>query len=194
LWHKAIGHDVVLKYEGELPNMLSNKEREDKYSGYNKYGEYMKYMKEVRDMKVKRIIIRESSDALVNLFSLDKGNIGKIVEIRCPVGNVICIKGKSQSSDENPPYTLELYLADEQGTELDLDIKMNILKIDTTSMITDLTYPEGVTYKYIKNGYVFEKGIEITGMQSLEIDVINPNIDICSGQIKLRLEADFLGP
>lgn len=184
LWHSARGHDVILKYK-ELPEEILPK-------SYNEYDEYMKYMKEVRDMKVKRMAIRESSHILVDLYSLDKGNTGKIVRVTCPAGNIIYIKGKSQSNDENSPYILELYLADEQGNELDPDTEMKILRTGISSCITDLTYPEGVTYRYIKNGYMFEKGIEILGMQCLNIEVIEPNINIHSRQTRLRLEADFL--
>lgn len=194
LWHKARGHIVYLK-DIDVPHLnVDGRPKMKIPKSYDRYGEYMKYMKEVRDMKVKRMIIRESSHILVNLYSLDKGNTGKIVRITCPAGNIISIKGKSQSNDENPPYILELYLADEQGVELDLDTKMKILKIDATSMITDLTYPEGITYKYIKNGYMSEKGIEITGMQCLDIEVIESNIDIHLRHTRLRLEADFLSP
>lgn len=187
LWHKVRGHDVHLKYEGDIPKSRS------------KYDEYIRYIEEQKDMKRKELVIRESSTKLVTLDSLDIGNTGRVVRITCPAGNIITIRGKGESkgesngkySEEGRAYILKLYLTDEHGFELDLDTKMRILKTEPSSSIIDLTYPEGITYRYIKDGHKFYKHVALYGQESLDIEVINPNININTGQTRLSLEADF---
>jgi len=120
--------------------------------------------------------------AYIQTFSIKSGMAGKIIELRCPESQAISIFGKYQ--------TVSLRCFDNSNRELDPATRANFKKVDKYGGISRncrATYGDLSPAKAIK--YSFPEGLFLMGEEVLELEVLNPDIDI--DRIELSMEADI---
>ena len=168
--------------------------------------EYIRFM-ESKGYKREKLHIDETSE-IVTATNLTKGNVGKVVDIRCPSRYKIFILGRNQLpkniTDDVHLHTLALGLADNNNNEISPDTRIRISKekpslemmLLTTMLYKDITKTD--YFKILPNGikpnnklYKFNNSIQLNGEEHLNIDVIQPDLDIYNSSTELYLEIDL---
>uniref|UniRef100_A0A6M3XYH3 Uncharacterized protein n=1 Tax=viral metagenome TaxID=1070528 RepID=A0A6M3XYH3_9ZZZZ len=127
-------------------------------------------------------MICDIDSAYVQTFKIKSGTAGKIIELQCPESHAISIFGKCQ--------TISLRCFDKSNRELDPSTHMNFKKVSKYGWISRncrATYGDLSPAKVIK--YSFPEGLYLSGREFLELEVLNPDIDI--ERIELSMEADI---
>ena len=166
----------------------------------NRYESFLKYMNSNSYIKKVRGIICDKDNAYVQTFTVKSGTAGKVIELRCPESNAIFIFGKNQTVlllenepkefDINDPYFFSLRCFDQSKRELDPATRMNFKKVSKYGAISRTwraSYGDFLPAKAVR--YSFPKGLYLSGDEILELEVLNPDIDI--ERIELSMEADI---
>ena len=155
---------------------------------------------------LEQLCVDETSE-IVTTFSLAKGAIGTVVDIRCPARYKIFIIGRNQlpeGSDTNIAHTVKVRFADSNNNEIAPDTRIRISKAKPSEAIInvanilykDITitdYQKELPHKMKSDDkwYRFNQSVLVNGSEHLRIEVINPNITVDSKNVKLSLDIDF---
>ena len=166
----------------------------------NRYESFLKNMNSNSHIKKVRGMICDRDNAYIQTFKTKSGTAGKVIELRCPESNAIFIFGKNQTVlllenepkefDINDPYIFSVGCFDKHNRELDPATRTNFKKVSKYGGISRkcrATYGDLSPAKAIK--YSFPKGLYLSGDEVLELEVLNPDIDI--ERIELSMEADI---
>lgn len=166
----------------------------------NRYASFLKEMNKCSLLKKARGMICDRDNAYVQTFKTKSGTAGKVIELRCPESNAIFIFGKNQTVlllenepkefDINDPYFFSLRCFDQSKRELDPATRMNFKKVSKYGAISRTwraSYGDLLPAKAVR--YSFPKGLYLSGDEVLELEVLNPDIDI--ERIELSMEADI---
>ena len=148
----------------------------------NRHELFLKDMNRNSYIKKAPGIICDMDSAYVRAFRVKSGTAGKIIELRCPESQAISVFGKYQ--------TVSLRCFDESNREPDPATRTNFKKVSRYGGISRkcrATYGDLSPAKAIK--YSFSEGLYLMGEEVLELEVLNPDIDI--DRIELSLEADI---
>ena len=148
----------------------------------NRHELFLKEMNSNSFIKKAPGMICDMDTEYVQTFKTKSGTAGKIIELRCPESQAISIFGKYQ--------TVSLRCFDNSNRELDPATRANFKKADKYGGISRncrATYGDLSPSKEIK--YSFPEGLYLSGEEVLELEVLNPDIDI--DRIELSLEADI---
>jgi len=118
----------------------------------------------------------------------ERGKDNSIIEINCPSGYNIIIKGKNRSFEK---YKLMIRLTDEYKNELSEDSKIYIYKKEISEAQTLLarTLYKNVCYKKDREeSFEFEDTILLEESDCLSVNVINPDKDIYYINLVLDVE------
>lgn len=130
--------------------------------------------------------IRETDTDFISTFKVKKGTIGKVMELCCPESNAVSICGQSHADHQESPYFFTFRCFDESGGEPSPDTRFNIKTI-----IAGGGNPLWkVSYGSLKR-YHFPEGIFLSNGAKLELEVINPDIDIDG--VEVAMEVDVFG-
>uniref|UniRef100_A0A6M3M312 Uncharacterized protein n=1 Tax=viral metagenome TaxID=1070528 RepID=A0A6M3M312_9ZZZZ len=170
--------------------------------GMNRYESFLKEMNSCSLLKKARGMICDNDDAYIQTFTVKSGTSGKVIELRCPESNAISVFGKNQNVlllenepkefDINDPYFFSVGCFDEHNRELDPATRMNFKKVSKSkhggiSRICRAFYGDLLPAKAVR--YSFPEGLYLSGDEVLELEVLNPDIDI--ERIELSMEADI---
>lgn len=163
----------------------------------NRYEAFIKDMN--ANSHIERVMIRDRDTAYIQTFKVKSGAGGKIIELRCPSSNVISIFGKNQTVlllenepkkyDIKFPYFFSLRCYDNSNRELNPATRMNFKKI---SKHGGISRKWRATYGDLSPAYSFPEGLYLNGDEVLELQSLNPDIDI--ERIELSMETDVFGP
>ena len=172
------------------------------------YLEYVDYL-ESNGWRREPVCLEEINTNLVHINSLVNGITGKVIDIRCPAGQKITIKGIQQlsgSEDARTAHALRVMLSDSSNNEIPLDTKIRITKRKSSEAIVQLTriyygdinitrnvFRDSVSqllHKTDQEFYRFTQGIELNDEQHIEIYAINCEKNIDAKNTKLSLECD----
>lgn len=166
----------------------------------NRYESFLKNMNSNSHIKKARGMICDRDNAYVQTFKIKSGTAGKVIELRCPESNAIFIFGKNQTVlllenepkefDINDPYFFSLRCFDKSKSELDPATRMNFKKVSKYGAISRAWrafYGDLLPMKAVR--YSFPEGLYLSGDEVLELEVLNPDIDI--ERIELSMEADI---
>lgn len=181
--------------------MINDKISSDKKSLLEtKYIDYVKYLQD-KGYTIEKMNIDEKSE-IITITSLAKGSIGTVVDVRCPSGHKIIIPGREQLQEN--AYNLNAVFADKDNIEIAPDIRIRIIKEKISQEITiveTMFYKDITTMRYLKTlpneiksedeCYKFGQGIEIGPEQHLRIDVIMPDVNIDTPNVKFSLDIDL---
>ncbi len=170
-----------------------------------KYADIQKHFKD-KGYTLEQLCIDETSE-IVNTFSLAKGAIGPVLDIRCPSRYKIFILGKNQLSEDvdiNTAHALRVRFADSNNDEIDPDTRIRIKRVKPSEaiiMVANMFYKDITTTDYQKEPphkiksddkwHRFDQSILVNGSEHLQIDVVNPDKNIDAKNIKLSLDIDF---
>ncbi len=177
-----------------------------------KYADIQKHFKD-KDYTLEQLCIDETSE-IVTTFSLAKGAIGHVLDIRCPSRYKIFILGKNQlpeDADINTAHALKVRFADSNNDEIDPDTRIRIKRVKPSEaiiMVANMFYKDITITDYQKEPphkiksddkcditanavYRFNQSILVNGAEHLDIEVINPDKTIDSKRVKLSLDIDF---
>ncbi len=170
--------------------------------GYDAFIHYM----EQQGWRREQVIIDENNTSIVTTNSISTEGSGTIIDIRCPTGHVMTTMGALQVFDDNPAYTLSLYVADKDGKEINGSNKIIITKIKPSEEIIQIARifysdvsitrfrQDNERYNQKKSyGELFrlKRGIILYGQEHLTINVINPDVYIPYRNIKVSVDFDF---
>lgn len=166
----------------------------------NRYESFLKDMNSNSHIKKVRGMICDNDNAYVRTFKIKSGTSGKVIELRCPESNAMSIFGKNQTVlllenepkefDINDPYFFSVGCFDEHNRELDPATHMNFKKASKyggMSRICRASYGDLLPAKAVR--YSFPEGLYLSGGEVIELEVLNPDIDI--EIIELSMEADI---
>ena len=166
----------------------------------NRYESFLKDMNSNSHIKKVRGMICDKDDAYIQTFTVKSGTSGKVIELRCPESNAMSIFGKNQTVlllenepkefDINDPYFFSVGCFDEHNRELDPATRMNFKKVSKyggMSRICRASYGDLLPAKAVS--YSFPDGLYLSGGEVIELEVLNPDIDI--ERIELSMEADI---
>lgn len=148
----------------------------------NRHELFLKDMNSNSCIKKAPGVICDMDTEYVQTFNIKSGMAGKIIELRCPESQAISIFGKYQ--------TVSLRCFDNSNRELDPATRANFKKVDKYGGISRncrATYGDLSPAKAIK--YSFPEGLYLRGEEFLELEILNPDIDI--DRIELSMEADI---
>lgn len=169
--------------------------------------EYIRFM-ESKGYTRERLHIDETSE-IVTINNLEKNCIGKVIDIRCPSRYKIFILGRNQLPKNTQPdttalHTLALTFTDAENNEISPDSRIKVIKEKPSleiMMCATMLYKDVTRTEYSKippNGtkqdsklYRFNNSIQMNGEDHLSIEVIRPDLDIDSSNIKLYLDIDL---
>lgn len=146
----------------------------------NRHDSFLKYMNSNSHLKKPQDMICDMDAAYVWTFKVKSGTAGKIIELRCPPSQAISVFGKFQ--------TISLRCFDELDREPDPATRINFKKVSKYGGISRkcrATYGDLSPAKK----YSFPDGVYLSGKEVLELEVLNPDIDI--ERVELSLEADI---
>ena len=171
-----------------------------------KYPELQKDFKD-KGYTLEQLCLDETMSEIVNTFSLAKGAIGAVLDIRCPSRYKIFILGKNQLSEDtdiNTAHALKVIFKDSNNDEIAPDNRIRIKKVKPSEaiiMVANMFYKDITITDYQKEPphkiksddkwYRFDQSILVNGDEHLQIEVINPNIAIDAKNIRLSLDIDF---
>ena len=169
------------------------------------YTDYIKYL--LNKGYIREQINLDETSEIVTTYSLAKGAIGPVLDIRCPSRYKIIIVGKNQlpeDTDTNSAHALRVRFADSNNDEVAPDTRIKIMKERISEAITAvgaMLYKDITITDYQKEPpnkmksddkwYKFDQGIEINGEEHLRIYAINPDICIDAKNVKLGLDIDL---
>lgn len=169
--------------------------------------EYIRFM-ESKGYRRERLSIDETSE-IVTVHDLAKGAVGKVISIRCPTRYKIFILGRNQSPKNPSSKTIDLHLlalrlTDSEGNEISPDSRIRITKEKPsleTMLCATMLYKDVTRTEYSKihpdrtksdsKLYIFNNGIQMNGEDRLNIEVVQPDIDINHLGTKLDLDIDL---
>lgn len=170
-----------------------------------KYNDIRKYFKD-KGYTLEQLCLDETSE-IVSIFSLANGTTGPIVDIRCPSRYKIFILGRNQlpeNTDINTAYPLKVRFADSNKYEIAPDTRTRIRRIKPSgaiTMVANMFYKDITITDYQKElphktksddkSYRFNQSIFVNGDEHLQIDVINPDINIDTKNVGLSLDIDL---
>lgn len=170
-----------------------------------KYADIQKHFKD-RGYTLERICIDEISE-IVDTFSLAKGSIGPVLDIRCPSRYKMFILGKNQLPKDvniNTAHTLKVIFKDSSNDEIAPDNRIRIKKVKPSEAImtvANMFYKDITITDYQKEPphkiksddkwYRFGQSILVNGGEHLQMEVINPDKNIDAKNVKLSLDIDF---
>lgn len=170
-----------------------------------KYTDIQKHFKD-KGYTLEQLCIDEMSE-IVTTFSLAKGAMGPVLDIRCPSRYKIFILGKDQLSEDvdiNTAHALKVRFADSNNDEIDPDTRIRIKRVkpsEAIMMVAHMLYKDITITDYQKElphkmksddkWYKFNQSILVNGAEHLDIEVINPDKDIDAKNTKLSLDIDF---
>jgi len=181
-----------------LEGPLERRQTDTKHNitGYKPiYSEYVDYMF-ARGWNRQSITIDQNSADFAYVNSVNKGNTGNIIRIRCPSCKIMSVMNKKeafQGKDRDLMHFFGLYITDEDGKEIPDDTKIRIVKGEPSVTILQLERPLYSDIK-MKNGdviYGLEKSTEFHGGEYLIIYVINSQKDIRSENIQFKMKFDL---
>ena len=165
----------------------------------NRYESFLQNMNSNLHLKKARGMICDKDNAYVRTFKVKSKTAGKIIEFCCPKSNAISIFGKNQIDllsgnepkefDIKCPYLFSLGCFDKHNRELDPATRMNFKKVSKHGGISRawrVFYGDLMSKAVI---YSFPEGLYLSENEILELEVLNPDIDI--EIIKLKMEADI---
>lgn len=166
----------------------------------NRYESFLTEMNNCSPLKKARDMICDNDNTYIQTFTVKSGTSGKVIELRCPESNSISIFGKNQTVlllenepkefDINDPYFFSVGCFDKHNRELDPATRMNFKKVSKhggISRICRASYGDLLPMKAVR--YSFPDGLYLSGGEFLELEVLNPDIDI--ERIELSMEADI---
>lgn len=169
------------------------------------YTDYIKYLLD-KGYTRENINLDETSE-IVTTFSLAKGAIGPVLDIRCPSRYKIIIVGKNQlpeDADVRNVHALIVRFADSNNDEVTPYTRIKISKERISGDITTIAtmlYKDITITDYQKKlpnkiksddkWYTFDQGIELNGEEHIKIHAIDPNIEIDAKNVKLSLDIDL---
>jgi len=162
---------------------------------------------------LEQLCIDETSE-IVTTFSLTRGTIGTVLDIRCPSRYNIFILGRNQlpeDADINTAHALRVKFTDSNGDEIAPDTRIRIKRVKPSEaiiMVVNMLYKDitvtdyqkephhemkfpGDKWKSYDKWYRFDQSILVKGGEHLSIDVINPDKDIDVKNVKLSLDIDL---
>ncbi len=177
-----------------------------------KYADIQKHFKD-KGYTLEQLCIDETSE-IVNTFSLAKGAIGPVLDIRCPSRYKIFILGKNQLPEDvdiNTAHALRVRFTDSNNDEIAPDTRIRIKRVkpsEAIMMVAHMLYKDITITDYQKElphkiksddkcditanaVYRFNQSIFINGDEHLKIDVVDPDKNIDAKNIKLSLDIDF---
>jgi len=143
----------------------------------NRHESFLKEMNSNSYIKKVPGMICDMDSAYVRTFKVKRGTAGKIIDIRCPGSQAISVFGKYQ--------TISLRCFDKHNRELDPATRMNFKKV---SKYGGISRKCRATYGDLSQ-YSFADGLYLGGEEVLELEVLNPDIDI--ERTELSMEADI---
>lgn len=170
--------------------------RQQHTDGTPSYGDYVDYLLG-QGWHRELLTIDQNNTNIATTNNVQKETTGKVIDIRCPVGNKISIMGTRQvphGADANVAYSLGLCVADESGEEILDDTKIRITKEKPSNDIIQLARIFYADIKMRENAdhkYRFKHGIELNGEEHLEIYTINSQSNICAENVKFGIEVDM---
>ncbi len=127
--------------------------------------------------------IREKDMDFISTFKVKKGSAGKVMELRCPESKAVSICGQSQADHQESPHFFTLRCFDESGREPSPDTRFNIKTI-----IAGGGNPlSKVSYGSLKRCH-FPEGIFLNNSTKLELEVIDPDIDVDRVEVAAELD------
>jgi len=170
-----------------------------------KYADIKKHFKD-KGYTLEQLCIDETSE-IVTTFSLAKGAIGSVLDIRCPSRYKIFILGKDQLPEDvdiNTAHALKVRFTDSNNDEIDPDTRIRIKRVKPSEaiiMVAHMLYKDITITDYQKEPphkiksddkwYKFNQSISVNGAEHLDIEVINPDKDIDAKNVKLSLDMDL---
>ena len=155
---------------------------------------------------LEQLCIDETSE-IVTTFSLAKGAIGTVADLRCPARYKIFILGRNQlpeDLDTNTAHTIKVRFADSNNNEISPDTRIRISIVKTSEAIitvANMLYKDITITDYQKDGtskmksddkwYRFNQSILVNGSDHMRMEVINPDKTIDAKNVKLSLDIDF---
>lgn len=169
--------------------------------------EYIRFMQSKGYIR-EQIHIDEKSE-IVTIRDLGKGSIGKVIDIRCPTRYKIFILGRNQLpknilSDTTYLHSLALRFVDSDDNEISPDSRIKIIKEKPsleTMMYATMLYKDVTRTEYSKippnrtksdkKLYKFDNSIQMNGEDHLNIEVIQPNLNINQLGTRFYLDIDL---
>lgn len=148
----------------------------------NRHELFLKDMNSISFIKKVPGMICDMDTEYVRAFNIKSGTSGNIIELRCPESQAISVFGKYQ--------TVSLRCFNESNREPEPATRINFKKVSKNGGISRkcrATYGDLSPEKEIK--YSFPEGLFLSGNEVLELEVLNPDIDI--DRIELSMEADI---
>ncbi len=148
----------------------------------SRYKLFLKEMNSNSCIKKAPGVICDMDTEYVQTFNIKSGMAGKIIELRCPESQAISVFGKYQ--------TVSLRCFDNSIREMDPATRVNFKKVSKYGGLSRkcrATYGDLSPAKEKK--YSFPEGLYLRGEEVLELEVLNPDIDI--ERIELSIEADI---
>jgi len=137
------------------------------------------FIKQMSNSCIKKApgVICDMDSTYVQTFKVKSGTSGKIIELRCPPSQAISVFGKYQ--------TVSLRCFDSSNREPDPATRANFRQV---SRYGGISRKCRATYGDLSQ-YSFAEGMYLSGEEVLELEILNPDIDI--ERIELSLEADI---
>lgn len=173
------------------------------------YLEYVDYL-ENHGWRRNQVCLEELNTNIVTIKDSQYGTTNNVIDIRCPAGQKITIKGihqLSRNEDARTAHSLRVMLSDSDNNEIPLDTKIRIIKHKVSEAVIQLAriyygdinitknvFRDSVSqllYKTDQEFYRFSQGIELYGEQHIELHVINCEKSIDAKNTKLSLECDI---
>ncbi len=151
------------------------------------YEIFLKEMKGRLRLEKARVVISETDMDYIRTFAVKRGTSGKVMELFCPASKAVAIRGQSQARPQESPYFFTLRCFDESGKEPSPSTKMNF-KAGIENGGSPLWK---ASYGSLKR-YHFPEGIFLSNGNRLELEVIDPNIDI--DRVEVSMELDVFSP
>jgi len=183
---------------------IDNIRRQDNTNGYTAFVDYM----ESRGWRREQLTIDDRHTNLVATHSLERGNTGAVIEIRCPAGRTITVMGTSQvpvGADGTSADTIILKIADKNDVEISGFTRLFIDKIRINgprvmlvrSFYSDFSLTRRVNsdgiraFKSFNEWYRWRCGIHLTSEDILRINIVNSPINIDRKNIKMAMDMDY---
>ena len=172
--------------------------------GYDAFVHYM----ESTGWSREQICINEKNTTIATVHAAQKGYTSSIIDVRCPTGRNMTMMGIQQvpdGSNRTVAHSFSLYIRDENGWEINDDVKIRIAKVKPSDMVVQLLRcfyldlklihnidNRGViTYRVNGDLFRWRQGIMLHGEEHFIVYIINSDITIPSKNIKFQMESDL---
>lgn len=199
-----------LKYRADTVERVAHRTYLDTSEPVRERATYYDFIRYMQDLGWNReqLTIDEHNENFVSIRNINAGEVGHIVEVRAPVGNIISIIGTQQiprTLRDNifahlQPHRLIIRIADIQDVEIAPDTDIEIIKESITRQticINRLHYgyispTKNNLYTLIQRRdsehYAFREGILLHHYENLKVNIINPDRDIKNVKFELDLD------